>query len=138
MGLDVWMVTGDSERTANAIAKKLNISLDRVISEALPVSKVEQVQKLQLEGRCVAMVGDGVNDSPALAEADVGISVGTGAEIATEASDMVLVSGKMSDACTAIDLSRVIFRRIQVRLSNYHKRHAQIGVPPHHNFVSFS
>jgi len=114
MGLDVWMVTGDSERTANAIAKKLNISLDRVISEALPVSKVEQVQKLQLEGRCVAMVGDGVNDSPALAEADVGISVGTGAEIATEASDMVLVSGKMSDACTAIDLSRVIFRRIQL------------------------
>lgn len=114
MGMDVWMVTGDSKRTANSIAKKLNLQADHVIAEALPVSKVEQVRKLQSIGRRVVMVGDGVNDSPALAEADVGISMGTGAEIATEASDMVLVSGKISDACTAIHLSRVIFRRIQV------------------------
>jgi Cu+-exporting ATPase len=114
MGLDVWMVTGDSKRTADSIAQKLDLPTNRVISEALPVSKVEQVRKLQSLGRCVAMVGDGVNDSPALAEADVGISMGTGAEIATEAADMVLVSGKVSDACTALHLSRVIFRRIQV------------------------
>jgi Cu+-exporting ATPase len=114
MGLDVWMVTGDSRRTANAIAEKLNLPPNRVISEALPFSKVEQVRKLQSEGRIVAMVGDGVNDSPALVEANVGMSMGTGAEIATEASDMVLVSGKVSDVCTALDLSKVIFRRIQV------------------------
>jgi Cu+-exporting ATPase len=115
-GVDVWMVTGDSKRTADAIARKLNLSPGRVISEALPASKVEHVRWLQSQGLKVAMVGDGVNDSPALAEADVGMSIGTGAEIATEASDMILVSGKVSDVCTALDLSRVIFRRIQWNL----------------------
>lgn len=113
MGIDIWMLTGDSTRTAVAIAKRLNLPLSQVVSEALPSTKVEMVRKLQSQGRIVAMVGDGVNDSPALAEADVGISIGTGAEIAAEASDMVLVSGKVSDACVALDLSKVIFRRIQ-------------------------
>jgi Cu+-exporting ATPase len=116
MGIDVWMVTGDSARTASAIARYLDLSSDRVISEALPSSKVDQVQMLQSLGHRVAMVGDGVNDSPALVEADVGMSMGTGAEIATEASDMVLVSGKVTDVCTAVNLSRVIFRRIQLNL----------------------
>ena len=115
-GVEVWMVTGDSQRTANAIARKLHLSPDRVIAEALPTSKVEHVRSLQARGLRVAMVGDGVNDSPALAEADVGMSMGAGAEIATEASDMILVSGKVSDVCTALDLSRVIFRRIQMNL----------------------
>jgi Cu+-exporting ATPase len=114
MGIDVWMVTGDNRRTARAIARQLNLPSDRVIAEALPVAKVEQVQKLQEDGRVVAMIGDGVNDSPALAQADVGLSLGTGAEIAAEASDMVLVRGNVADVCTALDLSRVIFRRIQV------------------------
>ena len=114
-GIDVWMVTGDSERTANAIAGHLNMPMDRVIAGALPSSKVDQVRLLQSQGRRVAMIGDGINDSPALVEADVGMSMGTGAEIAAEASDIVLVSGKVTDACTALDLSRVIFRRIQVR-----------------------
>jgi Cu+-exporting ATPase len=111
--VDVWMVTGDNARTARAISQKLGLSPDRVISEALPVAKVRQVKKLQKEGMVVAMIGDGVNDSPALAQADVGMSLGTGAEIAAEASDMVLVRGHVSDVCTALDLSRVIFRRIQ-------------------------
>lgn len=115
-GVEVWMVTGDSQRTAHAIARKLHLSPDRVIAEALPTSKVEHVRSLQARGLKVAMVGDGVNDSPALAEADVGMSMGAGAEIATEASDMILVSGKVSDVCTALDLSRVIFRRIQMNL----------------------
>jgi Cu+-exporting ATPase len=115
-GVKVWMVTGDSRRTADAIARKLNLSPERVISEALPATKVDHVRNLQAQGFKVAMVGDGVNDSPALAEADVGISIGAGAEIATEASDMILVSGKLSDVCTALDLSRVIFRRIQWNL----------------------
>ena len=117
MGLDIWMVTGDSTRTARAIASELGLAANRVISEALPATKVETVRKLQSNGGIVAMIGDGVNDSPALAEADVGMSMGTGAEIATEASDMVLVSGKVSDAVCALDLSKVIFRRIQVRLT---------------------
>ena len=114
MGVEVWMVTGDNRRTANAIARKLNLPSNRVISEALPVKKVEQVQKLQREGKIVAMIGDGVNDSPALAQADVGMSMGTGAEIAAEASDMVLVRGYVTDVCVALHLSRTIFRRIKV------------------------
>jgi P-type Cu+ transporter len=114
IGVDVWMVTGDNRRTANAIARKLNLPANRVIAEALPVAKVEQVRKLQAQGRVVAMIGDGVNDSPALAEADVGMSLGTGAEIAAEASDIVLVKGNVVDVCTALHLTRAIFRRIQV------------------------
>jgi P-type Cu+ transporter len=114
LGIDVWMVTGDSARTATAIAEYLELPANRVISEALPSSKVDHVRMLQSLGHRVAMVGDGVNDSPALVEADVGMSMGTGADIATEASDMVLVSGKVTDVCTAVNLSRVIFRRIQV------------------------
>jgi Cu+-exporting ATPase len=114
IGVDVWMVTGDNRRTANSIARKLNLPPNRVISEALPVAKVEKVRELQSLGRVVAMIGDGINDSPALAAADIGMSLGTGAEIAAEASDMVLVRGNVADVCTALDLSRVIFRRIQV------------------------
>lgn len=116
MGIDIWMLTGDSTRTATAIAKRLNLPLSHVVSEALPFAKVEMVRELQSQGHIVAMVGDGINDSPALAEADVGMSMGTGAEIAAEASDMILVSGKVSDACVALDLSKVIFRRIQWNL----------------------
>jgi len=116
LGVDVWMVTGDNRRTARAIARQLNLPTNRVIAEALPVAKVQQVQKLQEDGRIVAMIGDGVNDSPALAQANVGLSLGTGAEIAAEASDMVLVRGNVSDVCTALDLSKVIFRRIQLNL----------------------
>jgi Cu+-exporting ATPase len=113
LAIDVWMVTGDNSRTASDIARRLNLPSDRVISEALPVAKVQQVLRLQNSGRIVAMVGDGVNDSPALAQADVGMSLGTGAEIAAEASDLVLVRGHVQDVCTALNLSRVIFRRIQ-------------------------
>ena len=114
MKVDVWMVTGDNHRTARAVARKLNFPMDRVLAEALPVAKVQKVQELQQRGYVVAMVGDGVNDSPALAQSDVGLSLGTGAEIAAEASDMVLVKGNVSDVCTALDLSQVIFRRIKV------------------------
>jgi len=114
MGVDVWMVSGDNRRTARAIAQQLQLPTNRVIAEALPAAKVEKVQELQSQGRFVAMVGDGVNDSPALVQADVGLSIGKGAEIAAEASDMVLVRGNVSDVCTALELSRVIFQRIQV------------------------
>ena len=113
LNVDVWMVTGDNATTASAVSSQLGLSHDRVISEALPAAKLEQVRKLQADGRVVAMVGDGVNDSPALAAADIGMSLGTGAEIANEASDIVLVKGHVADVCTALDLSRAIFRRIQ-------------------------
>lgn len=116
MGVDVWMVTGDNRRTARAIARQLKLPMDRVIAEALPVAKVEKVKELQDNGNIVAMVGDGVNDSPALAQANVGLSLGTGAEIAAEASDMVLVKGNVADVCTALNLSQVIFRRIKVSI----------------------
>jgi Cu+-exporting ATPase len=113
LGVDIWLVTGDNARTANAICRRLNIPADHVISEALPAAKVEKVRQLQQKGRVVAMVGDGINDSPALAYANVGISMGTGTAIAAEASDMVLVKGNVSDVFTALHLSRCIFRRIQ-------------------------
>jgi P-type Cu+ transporter len=117
MGIDVWMVTGDNSRTASAIARKLGLSEDRVISEALPVAKVQQVKKLQREGKMVCMVGDGINDSAAMTQANVGISLATGAEIAIEAADMVLVrDGRVQEVVTALDLSRVLFRRIQLNL----------------------
>jgi Cu+-exporting ATPase len=116
MKIDVWMVTGDNSRTAQAVSRQLGMSPDRVISEALPAAKLQQVSKLQEEGRVVAMIGDGVNDSPALAQADVGISLGTGAEIANEASDMVLVKGHVADVCAAFHLSRAIFNRIRLNL----------------------
>jgi Cu+-exporting ATPase len=117
MGIEVWMVTGDNERTATAIANQLGLSLDRVISEALPVAKVLQVKKLQREGKMVCMVGDGINDSAAMTQANVGISLATGAEIAIEAADMVLVrEGHVQEVVTALDLSRVLFRRIQLNL----------------------
>ena len=117
MGMDIWMVTGDSRRTAHAISRQLDLPEDRVIAEALPSSKIEQVRKLQKEGKIVCMVGDGVNDAPALAEADVGISMGTGSDIAAEASDMVLVGGNVAGTCTALHLSRAIFRRIQLNFA---------------------
>jgi len=128
LGMDVWMVTGDSCRTANAIANQLDLSADRVIAEALPVTKVEHVRNLQQQRdgktnnkQIVCMVGDGINDSPALVEADVGVSMGTGSDIAAEASDMVLVGGgggggSIAGICTALDLGRTIFRRIQWNL----------------------
>merc|ERR1712176_655544 len=114
MGVDVWMVSGDNRRTASAIAEQLQLPSNFVIAEALPAAKVEKVQELQRQGKVVAMVGDGVNDSPALVQADVGLSIGKGAEIAAEASDMVLVKGNVRDVCIALDVSRVIFRRIQL------------------------
>lgn len=117
LGMDIWMVTGDSRRTAHAIARQLDLPEDHVIAEALPTSKIELVRKLQQEGKIVCMVGDGVNDAPALAEANVGISMGTGSDIAAEASDMVLVAGNVAGTCTALHLSRAIFRRIQMNFA---------------------
>ncbi|HEX7589434.1 MAG TPA: HAD-IC family P-type ATPase, partial [Demequinaceae bacterium] len=114
LGLEVVLLTGDNERSAKAVAAEVGI--DRVYAEVLPGEKADVVTKLQAEGKRVAMVGDGINDAPALAQADLGIAIGTGSDVAREASDLTIVSGDLMAAVDAIRLARRTFSTIRGNL----------------------
>ena len=115
-GIEVWLVSGDGRLTAEAVARQVGIAPDRVESEARPAAKAATIERLQARGLVVAMVGDGINDAPAIAQADLGIAIGTGSDVAIEASDVTLVGGDPRSVAAAIELSRATMRVIRQNL----------------------
>jgi Cu+-exporting ATPase len=115
-GIQTWLLTGDQRLVGEAVAREAGIPLDRVIADVRPADKAAQIRSLQAQGRVVGMVGDGINDAPALAQADLGVAIGTGTDVAMEASDVTLVGGDPRLVATAISLSRQTMRIIRQNL----------------------
>jgi len=113
-GVQVWMLTGDNARTAEALAREVGITRECIKAGMLPAQKAEHIKALQSFGYCIAMVGDGINDSPALAQADLGIAIGAGTQVAVEAASMVLIRNNLKDVYVALHLSRTVFNRIRL------------------------
>lgn len=114
LGMRVWMVTGDNERTARAVARQVGV--DEVVSEVLPADKAAIVKERQQKGEKVLMVGDGINDAPALAQADIGMAIGAGTDVALECADIVLIKNRLSDAVAAVELSQAVMRNVKQNL----------------------
>lgn len=113
-GIHVVMLTGDNQKTALALSK--NLAIDEVISEVLPADKESQIRRLQAQGQFVAMIGDGINDAPALVRSDIGIAIGQGTDIAMDSADVVLMKNSLLDVNTAIELSQAVLRNIKQNL----------------------
>jgi Cu+-exporting ATPase len=116
LGITVYMITGDNERTAKAVARGVGISEENVFAQVLPEEKAEYVKKLQAQGLTVGMVGDGINDAPALTQANIGIAIGAGTDVAIESADIVLMKSDLLDAIKAVKLSRQTMRNIKQNL----------------------
>jgi Cu+-exporting ATPase len=114
MGLETIMITGDNSKTAQAVAQQIGIK--KVLSEVLPYEKAQEVSKIQSEGKKVAFIGDGINDAPALAQADVGIAIGSGTDVAIESGEIVLINNEPIDAAASIQLSRKVMGRIKLNI----------------------
>ena len=115
-GMEVWMMSGDNRRTALSVAAQVGIAPERVLAEVLPGEKAARVEQLRKQGKRVAFVGDGINDAPALVQADVGVALGTGTDIAMEAAQLALVKGNLRSLVTAVHLSRATMRVIRQNL----------------------